>query len=263
VGSFSLLTFEKNRFCMETPFLSIVIPAYNEASRKGPGIREHLQSIHSYFQSHPISYEVVVVNDGSTDQTVAVVESFRSLFSELTILDRAENKGKLYSVQEGLLYARGKYRLFTDADGATPIHNLDLFWDYIQAEEHIIIGSRDLIQSQIIKSQPKWKVFLGDAGNYLVQYTLGLQGILDTQCGFKVFSAEVVERIVPHIRALRWGGDFEILAVGKKMGYAIREIAISWEDSGQSTVGIKGYFLTLKELIEVKWRLVRGAYPLR
>lgn len=133
----------------------------------------------------------------------------------------------------------------------------------MHAGEHILIGSRDLVQSKIIKSQPSWKVFLGDVGNYLVQYTLGLQGIMDTQCGFKVFSAEVVERIVPHIRALRWGGDFEILALGKKLGYSIHEIAISWEDSGQSTVGIKGYFLTLKELIEVKWRLITRAYPLK
>lgn len=248
---------------METPFLSIVIPTYNEASRKGPGIREHLTSIHTYFQERPTTtYEVVVVNDGSTDETVEVIESFRPLFPHLILLDRAENKGKLYSVREGLLKARGKYRLFTDADGATPIRNLDLFWEFMQAGEHILIGSRDLVQSKIIKSQPQWKVFLGDVGNYLVQYTLGLQGILDTQCGFKVLSAEVVERIVPHIQALRWGGDFEILALGKKLGYSIREIAISWEDSGQSTVGIQGYFLTLKELFEVKWRLLRRAYPI-
>jgi dolichyl-phosphate beta-glucosyltransferase len=246
---------------METPFLSIIIPTFNEASRKGPGIREHLTSIHTYFQSRRMSYEVVIVNDGSSDDTVAVIETYRSLFPHMALVDRAENRGKLYSVQEGLLLARGRYRLFTDADGATPIHNLDLFWDYIEAGEDILIGSRDLAQSKIIKSQPIWKVFLGDAGNYLVQYTLGLQGIMDTQCGFKVFSAEVVERIVPHIQALRWGGDFEILALAKKLGFPIREIAISWEDSGQSTVGIKGYFLTLWELLEVKWRLITRAYP--
>lgn len=247
---------------METPFLSLVIPAYNEASRKGPGIREHLKSIHTYFQSRDVSYELVIVNDGSQDDTVQVIEQYRGMFPTMQLINRLENKGKLYSVREGLLKAKGKYRLFTDADGATPIHNLDLFWSFMEAGEPILIGSRDLAQSNIIKNQPTWKVWLGDAGNLLVQYSLGLHGILDTQCGFKVFSEEVVTQILPHIKALRWGGDFEILALAKKMGFSIREIAITWEDSGQSTVGVKGYFLTLWELLEVKWRLITKAYSL-
>jgi len=247
---------------METPFLSLVIPVYNEASRKGPGIQEHLKSIHAYFQSREVPYELIIVNDGSKDDTLNVIEQYRGLFPTLVVIDRSQNKGKLFSVREGLLAAHGKYRLFTDAYGATPIQNLDLFWEFMEAGESILIGSRDLAQSNIIKNQPKWKVWLGDAGNILVQHSLGLQGILDTQCGFKVFSAEVVDQILPHIQAFRWGGDFEILALAKKVGFSIREIAITWEDSGQSTVGVKGYFLTLKELLEVKWRLMTHAYPL-
>jgi hypothetical protein len=146
------------------------------------------------------------------------------------------------------------------ADGATPIDSLDKFWKYMKNGKDIIIGSRDLAQSKIEKHQPWIKEFLGDMGNYLIQFTLDLRGILDTQCGFKVLSEEVVEKIVPQMQAIRWGGDFEILALGKKMGYEIVEVPVTWIDSGQSTVGIKGYIQTLKELFQVKWRMITGKY---
>lgn len=246
----------------EPVLLSIIIPAYNEASRKGPGIREHMKSIGEYFKTKDVSYEVVVVNDGSKDDTARVVESCRGYVANLALIDRKENKGKLFSVQEGLLKANGKYRLFTDADGATPISTLDDFWKHIDAGENVIIGSRDMKQSKIEKHQPKIKEMLGDAGNLLIQYTLDLRGIEDTQCGFKVFSKEVVERIIPQMKAIRWGGDFEILALAKKMGYRIIEVPVTWVDSGQSTVGIKGYLQTLKELFQVKWRMITGQYDL-
>lgn len=247
----------------DSVLLSIIIPAYNEASRKGLGIREHMQDIKNYFQDKNIQYEVVVVNDGSKDNTSEVVENYRNIIPNFTFIDRKENKGKLFSVREGLLKARGKYRLFTDADGATAINNLDNFWEYISANEKVIIGSRDLKQSKIEKHQPKIKEILGDFGNLLIQFTLDLRGIEDTQCGFKVFSQEVVERIIPQMQAIRWGGDFEILALAKKMGYKIIEIPVTWNDSGQSTVGVSGYFQTLKELFQVKWRLLTGKYNLK
>jgi len=247
---------------MEKPYLSIVIPAYNEASRKGLGIKEHLQSIKTYFENKDIAYEVVIVNDGSKDDTAQVIASYQNKLPNLVFIDRKENKGKLFSVQEGLLKASGQFRLFTDADGATPIDSLDKFWEHLRANEHIIIGSRDLAQSKIEKHQPKIKEFLGDMGNYLIQFTLDLHGIKDTQCGFKVLSQEVVEKIVPQMRAIRWGGDFEILALGKKMGYKIVEVPITWIDSGQSTVGIGGYLQTLKELFQVKWRMMTGQYKI-
>ncbi|HCP08391.1 MAG TPA: hypothetical protein DIT25_01160 [Candidatus Moranbacteria bacterium] len=248
---------------MENPYLSIVIPAYNEASRQGKGIREHMKEIKAYFEGKNISYEVVVVNDGSKDDTSEVVKSFMADFSDFNFIDRKENKGKLFSVQEGLLKAKGKFRLFTDADGATPIETLDNFWGHLEAGEHVIIGSRDLQQSKIEKHQPKVKELLGNMGNLLIQFTLDLRGIEDTQCGFKVLSQEVVEKIIPQMKAIRWGGDFEILALAKKMGYKIIEVPVTWIDSGQSTVGIKGYIQTLKELFQVKWRMVTGQYQCR
>ncbi len=242
--------------------LSIIMPAYNEASRTGRGIRENMQEIGEYFKGKDISYEVIVVNDGSKDNTTEVVEGLRSSVENLTIIDRKENKGKLFSVQEGLLKANGKFRLFTDADGATAINSLDKFWEHIEKKEDVIIGSRDVEEAKIEKHQPKIKEMLGDMGNILIQYTLDLRGIRDTQCGFKVLSQEVVEKIIPQMKAVRWGGDFEILALAKKMGYSIIEVPIVWTDSGQSTVGIKGYIQTLKELFQVKWRMITGQYKI-
>jgi len=148
---------------MDEPILlSIVIPAYNEASRKGFGIKEHLQNIKKYFLDKGVSYEVVIVNDGSKDDTAKVIKSYCEIEPDFIFIDRKENRGKLFSVQEGLLKARGKFRLFTDADGATSIDNLEKFWEHIKLNEHIIIGSRDLQQSKIEKHQPKIKEMLGD-----------------------------------------------------------------------------------------------------
>lgn len=245
------------------PYLSVVIPAYNEGSRKGPGIKEYLKSITEYFKNKDYTYEIIIINDGSKDNTAQVIEDLCSSMPNLVFINREANKGKLFSVQEGLMKAHGKFRLFTDADGATPIDTLDKFWQHMEAGEHVIIGSRDLDQSKIEKHQPKIKEILGDAGNLLIQYTLNLRGIKDTQCGFKVMSQEIVEKIIPQMKAIRWGGDFEILALAKKMGYRIVEVPVVWIDSGQSTVGIKGYLLTLKELFQVKWRMITGQYKIK
>lgn len=244
----------------ESVMLSIIIPAYNEASREGRGIREHLKDISDYFSTKNITYEVIVVNDGSKDDTGQLIKGLQASMPAVTLIDRKENKGKLFSVQEGLLKAHGKHRLFTDADGATPIDSLDKFWKYIEANEHVIIGSRDVDEAKINKHQPKIKELLGDMGNILIQYTLDLRGIKDTQCGFKVLSQEVVEKIIPQMKAVRWGGDFEMLTLAKRMGYRIIEVPIVWSDTGQSTVGIRGYFETLKELFQVKWRLMTRQY---
>lgn len=238
--------------------LSIIIPVYNEASRQGWGIKEHLESITKYFNDKNISYEIIVVNDGSKDNTVQVIKNLQ--MPNLILINRQKNKGKSFSVREGLLKAQGKYRLFTDADGAIPINALDDFGQYIGAGEHVLIGSRGMKQSNIKKRQPKWKEFIGNLGNWLIQHLLGLHGIKDTQCGFKVFSQEAVGRIIPQVKAICWGGDFEILVLAKKIGYKIIEIPVTWTDSGQSTVNVRGYLLALKELFQVKWRLVTGKY---
>lgn len=245
------------------PYLSVIIPAYNEAGRKGEELKKNVSEIGKYLGEKNISYELIVVSDGSKDDTAEFARGLSGLVSKLEVIDRKENRGKWYSVREGFLKSNGQFGLFTDADGATPISNLNDFWEYMQKGENIIIGSRDLKESKIQKHQPKWKEFLGDAGNLLIQTLTGLQGIEDTQCGFKVISRTVIDDVVSQLTVDRWGGDFEMLAIAKKMKYKIVEVPVTWVDAGQSLVGLNGYIITLRELFQVKWRMIMGKYNLK
>lgn len=242
------------------PYLSVIIPAYNEGGRKGKELRKNLGDIAKYLDKRNINYEVVGVSDGSKDNTADVFNEFRGTIKNLVVVDRKVNRGKWYSVREGYMKAKGEYRLLTDADGATAIDNLEDFWPLMKRGEDVIIGSRDLKAAKILKHQPKWKELMGDAGNILIKALMGLWGIDDTQCGFKVFSARAVCDIVPQLKVDRWGGDFEMLMLAKRKGYKINEVPVVWVDAGQSLVGIRGYFLTFKELFQVKWRMITGQY---
>jgi dolichyl-phosphate beta-glucosyltransferase len=249
------------------PYLSVIIPAYNEGGRKGEELKKNLTEIGDYMRKNNFDYEVIVVNDGSKDNTVEFVNSLANLVdNKLEVVDRKENRGKWYSVREGYLKAKGQFRLLTDADGATSITNLENFLPHLKKGEDIIIGSRDLEESKIAKHQPKWKELMGDAGNILIQFLMGLRGMKDTQCGFKVLSEKAVQDIITRMKVDRWGGDFEMLMLAKKMGYTIIEVPVVWVDAGQSLVGaagLGGYSNTLKELLQVKWRMITGKYNLK
>ena len=248
------------------PYLSIIIPAYNESGRKGEELKKNLQEIGEYLGKKNIDYEVIGVNDGSKDDTAEFFRHCSGLVKRLEVIDRKVNRGKWFSVREGLLRARGEYRLFTDSDGATSITNLENFWPYMEKGEDIIIGSRDLADSKIEKHQPKWKEMLGDLGNYLIQFMLGLRGIKDTQCGFKVLSRKATEEIIPLMQVDRWGGDFEMLMLARKLKYEIIQVPVVWEDAGLSLVGatgLGGYSSTLKELFQVKWKMLTGQYKFK
>src|SRR4030042_5353855 len=238
------------------PYLSVIIPAYNEGGRKGKELRKNLGDIAKYLDKKAVDYEVIVVSDGSKDNTVDVAREFSKALKKLVVVDRKVTRGKWYSVREGYLKAKGEYRLLTDADGATSITNLKDFWPLMEHGEDIIIGSRDLKEARLLKHQPKWKELLGDTGNILIKSLMGLWGIDDTQCGFKIFSEEAVRDIVPQLKVDRWGGAFEMLMLAKKKSYKINEVPVVWVDAGQSLVGIRGYIRTLTELFQVKWRMM-------
>lgn len=246
----------------KNPFVSVVIPTYNEEVRKDK-MEAHLKSIQSYFNDKGLNYEVIVALDGPKDNTANIVKEYANQMPNIKVLDRAENRGKGFTLRESMVQSGGDIILFTDMDGATPIKMLDKFLPKFQDENFdIVIGSRDMAESEVKVHQPKWKEFLGNAGNLLIQMVGGLWGMKDTQCGFKAFTKEAVMDIFPRTTVDRWGLDFELLMIGKKLGYKIVEVPIEWIDSGESTVGISGYISTFRDLFNVKWNMIKGVYQL-
>lgn len=244
------------------PYVSVVIPTYNEEVRKDK-MKIHLESIGNYFNNKSLSYEIIIALDGPTDNTATIVNEHAQSMPNIVVLDRKENKGKGFTLRDAMVKAQGEIIIFTDMDGATPINMLDKFLPKFQDENFdIVIGSRDMAESEVKVHQPAWKEFLGNAGNMMIQAVGGLWGMKDTQCGFKAFTKEAVLDIVPRTTVNRWGLDFELLMIGKKLGYKIVEVPVQWIDSGDSTVGISGYISTFKDLFSVKWNMIKGVYQL-
>lgn len=243
------------------PIYSVIIPTYNEERKKKEAI-EHFDSIRDYFSNLGQSYEVLIVLDGPTDDTPEFTQEYAKDKPEFKVLHRKENRGKGFTVREGLMAATGQIRLFTDTDGATPIVMLDRMIPKFQEGAEIVIGSRDLKNSQVKIHQPKWKEWAGNFGNLLIQAGTGLWGMMDTQCGFKAFSEKAVKDIVPRTTVDRWGVDFELLMIGKRLGYKIEEVPVEWMDRGASLVGISGYISTFRDLAKVKWNMIKGVYQL-
>lgn len=244
------------------PVYSVVIPTYNEFS-KPEEMESHLYSIESFFDRLGQHYEIIIVLDGPTDGTPDLVREKTKDMDHVRVIDRKENRGKGYSVREGMLAAEGQIRLFTDMDGATPITMLERFIPKFQEGADIVIGSRDLKESQVKVHQPKWKEWIGDFGNLFIQAGTGLWGMKDTQCGFKVLTEKAVKDIMPRMTVDRWGFDFEMLMVGQRLGYKIVEVPVDWLDKGESLVGISGYISTFRDLFRVRWNMISGVYKLR
>jgi glycosyltransferase involved in cell wall biosynthesis len=238
--------------------LSVIIPAYNEEKNLEKNITEYAR----YLSECDFDYEIIIVNDGSTDKTKKISEMLAAKNNKIILIDNKINCGKGAAVRQGLLAGAGDYRLFIDADGATSIEHIDLIWPKFKEGFDIVIGSRnyrDIKGAEQILKQPIWKRFLGTAGNYLIR-ALNLTKIYDTQCGFKAFSKKAAEKILPKTKTDRWAIDMEIIAIAQKLNYKIGIIPVHWKDSGQSRVGIKGYFVTLKELLKIKWDLITDKY---
>ncbi len=240
--------------------ISVVIPTYNEMLRKD-FMQRHLASITAFFKRHSYSYEVLIVLDGPTDGTAGFIKNYAGSNAAVKVLSRDKNRGKGFSLREGMLQARGDIILFTDMDGATPIHMLTKFMTEFEKGYDIIIGSRKIFPEKYIKvHQPHWKEKIGEAGNVFIQLLLGLKGLKDTQCGFKAFTKEATKAIMPKTTLNRWGIDFEILVLARKMHFKIAEVPVEWYDSGYSLVRFPGYIQTLIDLMRVKWKLLRHKY---
>ena len=231
--------------------LSVVIPTYNEAEK----IISYLSSIKDYLSRQSYDWEVIIVNDGSTNNTAGLVDAFVKKNAGFRLIDNKKNHGKGYVVRQGMLEARGNYRFFADADGSTTIEQLEKFWPHIDGGYDIVIGSIEIEGAKIFEHAQWYRRWLGRASKYLIRFMTGLWDIHDTQRGFKIFTAKATEAVFPKIKIERFGFDFEVLALAKKKGYKIKEVPVSWNNPAGSTVGLKNYIVTLKELIKVRWYL--------
>ena len=214
-----------------TPRWSIVIPAFNEAHRLPP----FLEKVVAYFEGRDEPYEVIVVDDGSTDGTAELVEA-RNLAS-VRVLRLPANAGKGGAVRAGMLAARGAYRLFADADGATPIEELKRLEPVLVAGADVVIGSRVLVDPGVSVTTRSHRVAAGRLFNWLVA-RMGLRGIADSQCGFKAFTGRAAEQLFQTVSTRGFAFDVELLLLARAAGYRIVEVPVNWADQSGSKVGV-------------------------
>lgn len=250
-------TFEMN----QDIYLSVIITAYKEQDRIG----ETLSSIEKFLCAKPWEYEILVMVDGSPDDTANVSREYVGKVKNLRVIENRENHGKGYVVRQGLLAAKGKYRLFMDADGATSIDHVDAFLPVLESGAYaVVIGSRDLKDAEIEVQEPWYRVVSGNMGNWAIQVVLGLWGFFDTQCGFKIMTAEAAEAVASRMVVDRFGFDFELLVLAKKMGFETKQLPVHWvheaEGSTVKLLGPNGYVRVLRDLFLTRVRLMLGRY---
>lgn len=239
--------------------ISIIIPAYNEATR----IEKTLSSISRYIAYNPSRFEVIIVDDGSSDGTPAIAKKYSSSITNLTVLVNEQNKGKGFSVRRGMLAATGDYRLFMDADNSIDISHLDKFLNAIALGWNVVIGSIHISDKKNISEHSGWyRRVLGSCANILIQ-ALAVWGIKDTQRGFKLFSKEAADVIFPRQTIERFGFDIEALIIARKFGYSIKELPVVWDNPAGSKVTIASYFQTLNELLHITYNRVLQKYSPR
>lgn len=269
-----------NRYMtQEYPLFSIIIPAYNEEKRIG----KTLDAIQRYLVKKRYSAEVIVADGGSKDQTVRVVEDQAKSFPGLRVIVDIKGFGKGSVVRRGMVEAKGVLRLFTDADNATPIEELEKLLPYIKkpqglgggsslaeaatareggGEYDVVIASIGLKESRVERAESGIRSLAGKLSNLLVQ-TVVLPGIWDTQRGFKLFTAEAAEKIFPLGKIDRWGFDVEVLALARRFGFRIREVPVRWIHDPDSRVGMGAYFNTLWDLARIRFWLWTNAYKVK
>ena len=238
--------------------LSVIVPVYTEAARIG----KTLERLQSYLAQWAFSYEVLVVSDGSKDGTLEIVRQLARQVRSFKIIDRSVNRGKGFTVREGMLQASGRIRLFTDADNSTDIAHFDKMLPLFDQGFDVVIASRndlDVAGARQAVSQAWYKRIVGRLGNRIVQ-RLAVPGIWDTQCGFKAFRAEAAKRIFSQTTVERWGFDIEVLALARALEYKIGIIPADWFNDERSHVRPVDYFRVLADTFTVRRNFLAGKY---
>jgi dolichyl-phosphate beta-glucosyltransferase len=237
-----------------TPRWSVIIPAYDEAVRL-PG---YLKDIQAYFEGRDEPYEIIVVDDGSRDATVERVREVAAGRPAVTVHALAENRGKGHAVRVGMADASGALRLMADADGATPIAEVARLEAAVAAGADIAIGSRALHDPAVIRQVRTHRKLSGHVFNFLVR-RLGVPGVMDTQCGFKLFRGTVAAALFPLVTTDGFGFDVELLMMAVRRGYRIAEVPVNWADQPGSKVGVLRHGpRMLREVLSARRRLGRG-----
>lgn len=236
-------------------FISLIIPAYNEEKRIPPT----LESAFRYFDSKNFSYEIIVVDDGSTDMTAIICRKAFGKYENFCVIELAKNHGKGFAIKTGIEQAQGEYILFTDADHSTPIEEFDKFLPLLSPEK-ILIGSRFLRPELTERRQPWYRIAISRLANSFIRW-LVVKKIRDTQCGFKVFHRSVAKRLTKLQHIYRFGFDIEYLALGQHFGIEIVEIPVRWVNSPDSRIRpILDSLQTFFDLLRVKIYMRTGVY---
>jgi dolichyl-phosphate beta-glucosyltransferase len=235
---------------------SFVIPAYNESARIRPTLDELLR----YVREQSRDAEILVVNDGSSDETAEIVRDYGKLHPQVRLVENPGNRGKGFSVRNGMLHARGDICLFTDADLSSPMTEAHKLFDAINQGADIAIGSRWLRAELQTERQPLYRQLFGRIFNLALRILLGLQ-FADTQCGFKAFRREAAQLIFPLQKIERWGFDPEILFLARRAGLRVKEVPVLWAHSeGTRLHPFRDGMRMFWELLRIRWNSITGEY---
>lgn len=238
------------------PSYSIIIPAYNESARVGAT----LERVLSYVTERGWDAEVIAVDDGSRDDTAEVIRSYAQKNPRLRLLQNPGNRGKGYSIRNGMLHGQGEILLFSDADLSSPIEEADKLFAAIADGADIAIGSRWLRSDLQTQRQPVYRQLFGRVFNLMLRITLGLN-FKDTQCGFKAFTRRAAATIFPLQKIERWGFDPELLYLARKFGFKVVEIPVAWAHcEGTRISPLRDAPQMFGEMLKIRWNALSGKY---
>jgi glycosyltransferase involved in cell wall biosynthesis len=247
------------------PFLSVVVPAYNEERR----LPQTLQTIADYLARQSYASELIVVDDGSVDRTAQIVAAFCATHPNVKLI-RNDHRGKGYAVRTGMLAARGHIVLFSDADLSTPIEEIAEMLPWFERGYGVVIGSREGKGARRIQ-EPLYRHIMGRAFNLIVRL-LTVRGIDDTQCGFKAFRDDVARDVFSRMKlygenakritdAMVTGFDVEVLYLAQKAGIKIKEVPVEWRYGNETKVNpLKDSWRNFRDVVMVRWNDLRGKY---